>query len=281
MTCGRNDRTRRTSGSAATSTSISPKQPSGSGGSGSPSGSPESTQPSQSCRTPRISRAASISLRRTSVRLASTLSSCSQLGVEDRPALPAGAGDDVHVDALGDVLGHRGGALARLVVGMGVDRHQPQLLAHRTQSFRTSPTPPTDRCPCELADRPAPRVATATSRGAAGPAWSRPSWCWRRRSSAGWCGPRWPPRHPTATGQVTGFRVQGPHAVQVELVLGGERGAGRLHRPGSGPDPRRGRGDDGPGPGRRRPGGSETTVVVRTRARAVAAVVDGCTAGAN
>ncbi len=50
--------------------------------------------------------------------------------VEDVAALPAGAADDHHPDALGDVPGHGGGTLARLVVRVRVHRHQAQLLAH-------------------------------------------------------------------------------------------------------------------------------------------------------
>ena len=49
------------------------------------------------------------------------------LRVEDRAALAAGAGRDVDVDALGDVLRRRGRALARLVVGVGVHVHQPRI----------------------------------------------------------------------------------------------------------------------------------------------------------
>ena len=85
---------------------------------------------------------------------------------------------------------------------------------------------------------------------------------------------------PEATGQVTGFQVQGPHALQVELVLGGERGpvactvqALDRTRDVVGVTTARGRVGES--------GRVESTVVVRTRARAVAAVVDGCTAGAN
>jgi hypothetical protein len=62
-----------------------------------------------------------------------------QLRVEDRTALSPGAGDDVHIDALGDIADHAGRAFARLVVGMGVDRHQPQLLAHGTIIADDSP----------------------------------------------------------------------------------------------------------------------------------------------
>ena len=53
-----------TSGAAASSSGRTAKQPSGSGGSGSPSGRPESTKPRNSCSTPRISRARSISSAR-------------------------------------------------------------------------------------------------------------------------------------------------------------------------------------------------------------------------
>src|SRR4029079_13817125 len=48
------------------------------------------------------------------------------LGDEDRAALAGGVGDDLHVDPLGDVAGGRGGALARLVVRVGVHVHQPE-----------------------------------------------------------------------------------------------------------------------------------------------------------
>jgi hypothetical protein len=46
------------------------------------------------------------------------------LGVQDRAALATGAGHDVHVDALRDVHRRARGALARLVVGVGVHVHQ-------------------------------------------------------------------------------------------------------------------------------------------------------------
>ncbi|EGJ77056.1 putative mycothiol conjugate amidase Mca [Streptomyces sp. Tu6071] len=52
-----------------------------------------------------------------------------ELRVEDGPALAPGAGDDQHVHPLRDVLRHRGGALAGLVVGVGVHGHQAQLLS--------------------------------------------------------------------------------------------------------------------------------------------------------
>jgi hypothetical protein len=48
------------------------------------------------------------------------------LGVQNGAALATGAGDDVYVDPLGDVLGGAGRALARLVVGVGVDVHQTE-----------------------------------------------------------------------------------------------------------------------------------------------------------
>ena len=46
--------------------------------------------------------------------------------VEDVAPLTAGQRHHLHADALVDVAGHRGGALARLVVRVGVDRHQTQ-----------------------------------------------------------------------------------------------------------------------------------------------------------
>ena len=52
-----------------------------------------------------------------------------ELGVEDRAALASGAGHHQHVHPLGHILGHGGRALARLVVGVGVDGHQSQLLS--------------------------------------------------------------------------------------------------------------------------------------------------------
>ncbi len=61
--------------------------------------------------------------------------------VEDRPALAAGAGHDQHVDALVDVARHRGGTLAGLVVGMGVHRHETQLLlGHARTPTPSAPT---------------------------------------------------------------------------------------------------------------------------------------------
>jgi hypothetical protein len=53
------------------------------------------------------------------------------LRVEDRAALATGAGRHVDVHAFGDVLRGAGRALARLVVGVGVDVHQTQHDQHR------------------------------------------------------------------------------------------------------------------------------------------------------
>ena len=65
--------------------------------------------------------------------LAST-SGRSSFGLSTLPRSPPVQVDDQHVDALGDVAGHGRGALARLVVGVRVHRHQAQLLSHRTPS---------------------------------------------------------------------------------------------------------------------------------------------------
>ena len=51
-------------------------------------------------------------------------------GVQDVAAFAAGAGDDEDLVSLTDVLGHRGRALARLVVGVGVHAHQAQPFGH-------------------------------------------------------------------------------------------------------------------------------------------------------
>ena len=115
----------RTSGAVASSSGTRPKQPSGSGGFGSPSGQPESTKPSQSWRHAE-DVAGPLHL------LAADLGDVGQhvgpvhLRVEDRAALAAGARHHVHVDALRDVHRGRRGALARLVVGVGVHVHQPE-----------------------------------------------------------------------------------------------------------------------------------------------------------
>ncbi len=88
MTCGRNSRMTRTSASVVTSIGSSAKQPSGSGGSGSPSGSPESTNPSHRCCTPRISCALAISRRRTSGMLRRISGSCCNAGLSTSPRSP-------------------------------------------------------------------------------------------------------------------------------------------------------------------------------------------------
>lgn len=72
----------------AFSSSSSAKQPSGSGGSGSPSGRPESTKPSHSWPTPRISRASSISFLRTSWMFSSMYASPWSLGLRMEPRSP-------------------------------------------------------------------------------------------------------------------------------------------------------------------------------------------------
>ncbi|MGY3680149.1 hypothetical protein ACVWXU_003772 [Streptomyces sp. TE33382] len=88
MTCGRKARIFDTRRPAAVSSSSSAKQPSGSGGSGSPSGSPESTKPSHSCLTPRISLASSISFLRTSWMFSSMYASPWSFGLRMEPRSP-------------------------------------------------------------------------------------------------------------------------------------------------------------------------------------------------
>ncbi len=56
----------------------------------------------------------------------SSTSGRSILGLRIEPRSPPVQVDDVHVDAFRDVLGGAGRALARLVVGVGVDVHQTQ-----------------------------------------------------------------------------------------------------------------------------------------------------------
>ena len=48
-----------------------------------------------------------------------------QRGIEDAAAFAAGARDDQHIDPFVDISGHHCRTLARLVVGMRVDSHQP------------------------------------------------------------------------------------------------------------------------------------------------------------
>ena len=85
---------------------------------------------------------------------------------------------------------------------------------------------------------------------------------------------------PAATGTVTGFRVTGAHAKRVTVEVGGDRG--RLSCTVQALD--RTREVVGVTTASARVGSSgqaQTTVVVRTRARAVTAVVDGCTAASD
>jgi hypothetical protein len=85
---------------------------------------------------------------------------------------------------------------------------------------------------------------------------------------------------PAATGQVTGFRVTGPHAVQVSLAVAGDQG--RLACTVQALDRTREVVGVTTASARvGRSGQARTTVVVRTRARAVTAVVDGCTAASD
>ena len=100
------------------------------------------------------------------------------LGVQDRAALAAGAGHDVDVDPLGDVLGGAGRALARLVVGVGVDVHQAEHGANpRMQDEAVSTLSPT--WPSATAHRRAHGVRW----------WSPSSRCW-----SSWPWPGWPGR---------------------------------------------------------------------------------------
>ncbi len=85
---------------------------------------------------------------------------------------------------------------------------------------------------------------------------------------------------PGATGEVTGFRVRGPHALAVEVTMGGDQGPVSCTIQALDAT----RDVVGVTTARARVGASgrvETSVVVRTRARAVAAVVDGCATGAK
>ncbi len=85
---------------------------------------------------------------------------------------------------------------------------------------------------------------------------------------------------PGASGQVTGFRVTGPHAIQVRLAVSGDQG--RVSCTVQALD--RTREVVGVTTARAEVGGSgraRTSVVVRTRAKAVTAVVDGCTSASD
>jgi hypothetical protein len=80
---------------------------------------------------------------------------------------------------------------------------------------------------------------------------------------------------PATTGQVIGFRAAGPHALEVNLEVSGDRGRVACTVQALG----RTREVVGVTTATVRVGGTgraETTVTVRTRAKAVSAVVDGC-----
>ena len=97
---------------------------------GRPRAAPSRRTPASVCCTPRISCALAISRRRTSGRSRRISGSCFSARVEHVAALAARAGDHQHVDALGGVPRHRRRALAGLVVGVRVHRHQPQPFTH-------------------------------------------------------------------------------------------------------------------------------------------------------
>jgi hypothetical protein len=85
---------------------------------------------------------------------------------------------------------------------------------------------------------------------------------------------------PAATGQVTGFRVRGPHALAVEVTMGGDHGPVSCTIQALDAT----RDVVGVTTARARVGATgrvQTTVVVRTRTKAVAAVVNGCASGAK
>ena len=149
----------RTSGSAATSTSIRPKHPSGRGGSGSPSGRPSRPSPAspagrRGSRGPRPSHR-----RRTSVRLASTLVVL-ELRVEDRTALATGAGDHVDVHALGDVAA----IVAAPLLDSSSGGHGPPSVAGRSAGSGRRHEDNQRRLPDEIP----PRCACAPSRESRG-----------------------------------------------------------------------------------------------------------------
>ena len=55
-----------------------------------------------------------------------------ELGHQDLALLPQRAGEQGDVDALGDVAGHRGPVVDRLVVGVGVHEQQATVGEHPT-----------------------------------------------------------------------------------------------------------------------------------------------------
>ena len=79
--------------------------------------------------------------------MSASTSGRSILGLSTLPRSPPVHVDDQHLDALGDVPRHGGGALARLVVGVRVHGHETQLLCHlRSSSVPGRPARP-DRSP--------------------------------------------------------------------------------------------------------------------------------------
>ena len=85
---------------------------------------------------------------------------------------------------------------------------------------------------------------------------------------------------PAASGQVTGFRVRGAHSLAVEVTMGGDRGPVSCTIQALDAT----RDVVGVTTARARVGSSGrvgTSVLVRTRAKAVTAVVNGCASGAK
>ena len=85
---------------------------------------------------------------------------------------------------------------------------------------------------------------------------------------------------PAASGQVTGFRVRGPHSLTVEVTMGGDRGPVSCTIQALDAT----RDVVGVTTARARVGSSgrvATSVLVRTRAKAVSAVVSDCASGAK
>ena len=281
MTCGRNERTRRTSGSAATATSISPKQPSGSGGSGSPSGQP-GVDPAQ----PVLAYAEDLA-RRVHLRAADGREVGQHVGVvlqpriEDGSPLPAGARDDVHVDALRARSGpswprpcstrRRGGRAPPSSAGCRSRENHPvrrrRPLPPGDPDERTTAREPADRSARRplrrgaARSRPARSLALAVLVAAALVGWA----AWATFASSG----------PAVSGQVSGFDVRGQHLIRVDLLVTGDPGRVACRVQAQGPRSRRRRRDDEPpAPGKHRAG--RATVAVRTRDTAVTAVVQGC-----
>ena len=161
------------------------------------------------------------------------------LRVEDRAALAAGAGDDVDVDALGDVLRRRGRALARLVVGVGVDGHQPQAARVTGTIIAHSADTPCRQVTHDDPDTPDPAAATATTGRAGDPAWS-PRLVLLATAFVGWV--IWAALGAAAAGRHRrGDRLPRSHGAHaIEVAAGARRrhaGPVVLHGAGAGPDP--------------------------------------------